>query len=48
MEVMLYSIISKGCFVYASFHWKSALLKHQHAHWLGLVVCSTLLKTSDT
>ena len=38
---MPYSIISGGCFVHASFHWKSALLKHQHAHWLGLVVCSS-------
>ena len=41
MGVMSYSIISGGCFVNASFHWKSALLKHQHAHWLGLVVCSS-------
>ena len=33
---MSYSIIRGGgvCFVHASFHWKSALLKHQHAQWL--------------
>ena len=41
MGVISYSIISGGCYVHASFHWKSALLKHQHAHWLGLVVCSS-------
>ena len=44
---MSYSSVGGGCFVHASFHWKSALLKHQHAHWLGLVDLYSILSNES-